>query len=130
MNQGLDINYLVVLSGAHTLGYARCAIFRGRIYNDSYIDPTFENSLRSFCPPLPSNVSDPRLAALDQTPSVFDTSYYKNLLQRKGLLHSDQVLLSDPHAVELVKFCSEDGKRFQRDFAKSMVKMGNKAFDR
>ncbi|KAI6698606.1 hypothetical protein NL676_018725 [Syzygium grande] len=41
INQRLDINDLVVLSGAHTLGYAQCAIFRSRIYSDTNIDPTF-----------------------------------------------------------------------------------------
>lgn len=75
INQSLDINDSVVLSGAHTLGYARCTIFRGRIYSDTNIDLTFAHSLQSFCPPFPINESDPRLAALDQTPAVFDTLY-------------------------------------------------------
>ncbi|XP_030466009.1 peroxidase 70-like [Syzygium oleosum] len=124
-NQRLAINDLVIQSSARAPGYARCAIFRGRIYNDTNIAPTFTCSLQLFWPPLLSNESDPRLAALDPTAAVLDTSYNQNLLQQKGCLHSDKAFLSDPRLAELVKSYSDDRERFWRDFPKSVVKMGN-----
>lgn len=55
----------------------------------------------------------------------FDTLYYKNLLKQKGLLGSDQALFGGGNTDELVRTYSKDANTFWKDFAKSMVKMGN-----
>ncbi|CAN1198803.1 Peroxidase 4 [Linum perenne] len=87
---GLSFRDMVALSGAHTIGMARCTTFRDHIYNDSDIDPLFAKWLQSICPPIGW---DDVLAPLDyQTPIHFDNSYYVNLVHEKGLLHSDQEL--------------------------------------
>ncbi|KAF3786397.1 Cationic peroxidase 1 [Nymphaea thermarum] len=49
-NQKLTRVDLVALSGAHTLGLARCVRFRQRLYNDADIDPSFKESLEAGCP--------------------------------------------------------------------------------
>jgi len=78
--QGLDETDLVVLSGGHTLGFARCLTFRDRIYNETNIDGAFAEKLKSTCPKNP-NDGDSNLASLDPTPAYFDTAYFNNLVQ-------------------------------------------------
>ncbi|CAJ1948426.1 unnamed protein product [Sphenostylis stenocarpa] len=122
-SHGLDEMDLVVLSGAHTIGYARCATFRDHVYNDSNIDPDFAQSeLESICPIIGGDFN---LAALDPTPANFDTSYFSNLVQNKGLLHSDQQLFSGASTDALVQQYSSDAVAFFEDFALSMIKMGS-----
>ncbi|KAF2306518.1 hypothetical protein GH714_018968 [Hevea brasiliensis] len=83
---------MVALSGAHTIGQARCTIFRNRIYNETNIDSSFATSLKANCP---TSGGDNTLAPLDLTsPNAFDNAYFRNLLSQKGLLHSDQQLFS------------------------------------
>ncbi|KAI4302656.1 hypothetical protein MLD38_038377 [Melastoma candidum] len=123
-DQGLDIIDLVALSGAHTIGSAQCRVFRPRIYSDTNIDTSFANSLQQNCARSVGQ-TDSNLAPLDPTSARFDTMYYKNLVNQKGLLHSDQALFGGGSTEELVKTYNSDYQAFWRQFAKSMVKMGN-----
>jgi peroxidase len=60
------------------------------------------------------------------SPTKFDNSYFNNILASKGLLSSDQVLLTKNEAsMELVKKYAENNELFFEQFAESMVKMGN-----
>lgn len=70
---------------------------------------------------------DQNLFFLDYvTPTKFDNNYYKNLLASRGLLNSDQILVTKNQAtLELVKLYAENNEIFFEQFAKSMVKMGN-----
>lgn len=111
-------------AGSHTIGLARCTSFRSHIYNDSNIDPSFANSLRRVCP---RSGNDSVLAPLDrQTPTCFDNLYYKNLLNKKGLLHSDQEIFNGSSLTDgLVKMYAADTPLFFKEFVKSIIKMGN-----
>ncbi|KAF8042161.1 hypothetical protein BT93_A0697 [Corymbia citriodora subsp. variegata] len=120
--QGLKVKDLVALSGAHTIGFAQCFTFRNRIFNDSNIDQALAKNLQSYCP---RTGNDANLASLDPTPARFDILYYNNLLTQKGLLHSDQALSTGESALELVKSYSYNYEAFWKDFAKSMIRMGN-----
>ncbi|KAJ9160434.1 hypothetical protein P3X46_025835 [Hevea brasiliensis] len=121
--QGLSLKNMVALSGSHTIGLSRCTSFRGHIYNSSNIDPSFAKSLRQICP---RRGKDNVLEPLDrQTPTCFDNLYYKNLLQGKGLLHSDQELFNGSSADSLVRRYASNPYEFFKDFAKAMVKMSN-----
>ncbi|RAL52035.1 hypothetical protein DM860_016533 [Cuscuta australis] len=121
---GLGVRDLVALSGAHTLGFAQCRIFRSRVYNDTNIDNAFASRLRAGCPPVGG---DSNLASLDQGPFVFGTNYFSNLLGNRGLLHSDQALFGGAAGQTggLVQTYSRNYGIFARDFAQSMIKMGN-----
>ncbi|XP_071738441.1 cationic peroxidase 1-like [Rutidosis leptorrhynchoides] len=119
-NQGLDEEDLVVLSGAHTLGFAQCRTFRPRIYNDTNIDQAFASHLRTICPQVGG---DSNLAPLDPTPASFDGRYFSNLVSKKGLLGSDQVLFSGGETDEIVSKYNDNQEKFFIDFAKSMIKM-------
>lgn len=123
---GLSSKDLVALSGAHTIGQARCTSFRARIYNEtSTIESSFATSRKSNCPST-SGSGDNNLAPLDlQTPTSFDNNYFKNLVQNKGLLHSDQQLFNGGSTDSTVRGYSTNPSSFSSDFASAMVKMGD-----
>uniref|UniRef100_A0A7N0ZZR2 Peroxidase n=1 Tax=Kalanchoe fedtschenkoi TaxID=63787 RepID=A0A7N0ZZR2_KALFE len=129
--KGLNLVDMVALSGSHTIGNARCTSFRQRLYNqtgngrpDFTLDQSYASQLRGRCP---RSGGDQNLFFLDfVTPIKFDNSYFKNLLAYKGLLSSDQVLVtSSQESLQLVKTYAENSQLFFEQFATSMVKMGN-----
>lgn len=122
--KGLNARDLVALSGAHTIGQAQCAFFRDRIYsNQSNIDAGFASTRRRQCP---ANGGDSNLSPLDLvTPNSFDNNYFKNLIQKKGLLASDQVLFSGGSTDSIVDEYSKNPSKFKSDFAAAMIKMAD-----
>ncbi|KAK8683679.1 hypothetical protein V6N13_039731 [Hibiscus sabdariffa] len=123
--KGLSAKDMVALSGAHTIGKARCVLFRNRIYNETNIDSSFAKLRQRTCPRT-SGSGDNNLAPLDvKTPNSFDQEYYKNLLNKEGLLHSDQVLYNGGSTDSLVKTYSSNEKKFYSDFVTAMIKMGD-----
>ncbi|CAL9769761.1 unnamed protein product [Musa acuminata subsp. burmannicoides] len=122
--KGLGTTDMVALSGAHTIGQARCISFRDRIYNETSIDSSLATSRQSNCPS--SGDGDDNLSPLDAvTCTLFDNFYFRNLVKKKGLLHSDQQLFSGGSTDSLVTTYSTNTARFFSDFAAAMVKMGN-----
>nr|GLL35714.1 lignin-forming anionic peroxidase-like [Ipomoea trifida] len=123
-SKGLNTRDLIALSGAHTIGQAQCFLFRDRIYgNGTDIDSGFAATRRRQCPEDGGNGN---LAPLDLvTPNSFDNNYYRNLMQRKGLLQSDQVLLSGGSTDSIVSEYSANSRAFSADFAAAMIKMGD-----
>jgi len=121
---GLDLKDLVLLSGGHSIGLARCTTFRARIYNDTNIDKCFAASVQQVCP---VSGGDNNTEPLDSTPARFDNVYYKALRKSQGLLHSDQELFKGDNSESdrLVRYYSYLPGHFARDFGASMIKMGN-----
>ena len=121
---GLDLKDLVLLSGGHSIGLARCTTFRARIYNDTNIDKCFAASVQQVCP---VSGGDNNTEPLDSTPARFDNVYYKALRKSQGLLHSDQELFKGDNSESdrLVRYYSYLPGHFARDFGASMVEMGN-----
>nr|GMD02143.1 Peroxidase 67 [Ipomoea batatas] len=104
---------------------ARCTSFRARIYNESNIDSSFAQSRKGNCPRA-SGSGDNNLAPLDlQTPIKFDNNYYVNLVNKKGLLHSDQQLFNGVSTDSIVRGYSTNPAKFRSDFAAAMIKMGD-----
>lgn len=121
--KGLSAQDMTALSGSHTIGLARCATFRRRIYNETNINPAFAATRRANCPSAAGN-GDGNLAPLDlQSPNRFGNSYYINLLGQRGLLHSDQELFNGGSQDALVRRYSNNNALFDRDFASAMVRM-------
>ncbi|KAI3682530.1 hypothetical protein L1987_82572 [Smallanthus sonchifolius] len=122
---GLSANDMVALVGAHTIGKARCTSFKARVYNESNIDPLFAILRQSNCPPSTGS-GDNNLAPLDViTPDRFDNHYYKNLIRKQGLLHSDQQVYGGGSTDSLVEQYSRNPLSFNMDFASAIVKMGD-----
>ncbi|KAJ0837849.1 putative peroxidase [Helianthus annuus] len=124
--KGLNERDMVALSGSHTIGQSRCVAFRARIYsNASDIDANFASTRRRNCPANRGN-GDGNLSPLDLvTPNSFDNNYFRNLVQRRGLLQSDQVLFNGGLTDSIVLEYSNNPRRFASDFAAAMVKMGD-----
>ncbi|KAL1808959.1 hypothetical protein ACET3Z_025949 [Daucus carota] len=122
---GLSTQDLVALSGAHTIGQARCTTFRGRIYNENNLDDSFAQTAQSNCPST-NGTGDNNLAPLDlQSPTSFDNSYFSNLVSKKGLLHSDQELFHGGSTDSIVTSYSSNPSNFASDFAAAMIRMGD-----
>ncbi|XP_030479591.1 peroxidase 19 [Cannabis sativa] len=130
-SKGLALEDLVVLSGAHTMGFAHCQQFVSRLYDyrgskqpDPAIDPKLLKALRMYCPHFGGN-SD-IVAPFDvTTPFSFDHAYYGNLESNLGLLASDQALFLDPRTRPLVKDFATDKQKFFQAFGLAMEKMGS-----
>ncbi|XP_057536235.1 cationic peroxidase 1-like [Amaranthus tricolor] len=124
-DHGFTTQELVALSGAHTIGLARCTTFRTHIYNETNINSTFASSMQANCPFIGG---DNNTSPLDSTSTTFDNAYFSELLGLNGLLHSDQELFSSNgtgSTNSTVSFYSSNSTAFFIDFANAMVKMGN-----
>ncbi|XP_021973329.1 peroxidase N [Helianthus annuus] len=132
---GLNITDVVILSGAHTFGKASCATFRNRLFNFSgtsapdstLLDSNMVSVLQNLCP---VNGDGRQTTALDwNSTENFDNHYFRNLVNGRGLLESDQVLYSSDEAISttrsLVELYSKNWQIFLDDFKHSMVKLGN-----
>ncbi|KAL8498327.1 hypothetical protein ACS0TY_021593 [Phlomoides rotata] len=129
--RGLSLEDLVALTGAHSLGFAHCSSFKGRIYgfNSSHdVDPTlrpsFAATLRSICP-IKTTGKKITGMYMDSSPSTFDTTHYKLIIQGKTLFASDQALLTTPKTKTLVYKFATSKKAFHTAFANSMIKMSS-----
>ncbi|KAL8093805.1 peroxidase P7-like [Apium graveolens] len=123
---GLSIKDLVALSGAHTIGQARCTNFRDRIYTETNnLDSIFAQLRASNCPGNTGS-GDNNLAPLDlQSPTTFDNNYFNNLVNRRGLLHSDQQLYNGGPTDSIVRTYYDNPSSFASDFVEAMIKMGD-----
>ncbi|CAO2205206.1 unnamed protein product [Urochloa humidicola] len=127
--KGLDARDLTALSGAHTVGRARCSVFRSHIYNDTSTNATFAAGLRATVCPFTGG--DGNLAPLEpRAPDAFDNGYFRDLVDRRVLLRSDQVLYGgagngNGTTDALVRAYAANGTAFAADFAAAMVRMGN-----
>jgi len=130
---GLNTTDVVVLSGGHTIGRARCALFSNRLFNfssTSLVDPTLDANMAADLQSLCRSGDGNQTAPLDRNSTdVFDNHYFKNLLSEKGLLSSDQGLYSSDEGIAstktLVDTYSNNAQQFLFDFVHSMIKMGN-----
>ncbi|CAO2045209.1 unnamed protein product [Urochloa humidicola] len=121
--KGLTSRDLAALSGAHTVGMARCISFRTRVYCDDNVSQSFASQQRQVCPASGGDDADAPLDAA--TPDVFDNGYYRSLVAGAGLLHSDQELFNNGPIDPIVRLYSANGDAFFSDFAASMVRLGN-----
>ncbi|TKY62528.1 Peroxidase 53 [Spatholobus suberectus] len=129
---GLNTIDLVALSGAHTFGRAQCRFFNQRLFNfsgtgspDPTLNATYLATLQQNCP---QNGSGTTLNNLDpSSPDTFDNNYFKNLLNNRGLLQSDQELFSTNGSatISIVNNFATNQTAFFLAFAQSMINMGN-----
>ncbi|KAL3652650.1 hypothetical protein CASFOL_002331 [Castilleja foliolosa] len=130
--KGLDFADLVYLSGAHTIGQSSCTSFTNRLYNftgkrdqDPELNSAYAIDLKKKCPKINSTFKVTMDPGSEE--NKFDTNYYKNVIQHKGLFGSDAALLTDSKTKSTIDQLLDDvsGEKFKQQFAKAMVKMGN-----
>lgn len=126
----LSITDLVALSGSHSIGEGRCFSVVFRLYNqsgtgqpDPDMDPDYREKLDRLCPlGGDGNVT----GDLDATPQLFDNQYFKDLVNGRGFLNSDQTLYSgNTETRKVVRLFSRDQRAFFSAFVDSMVKLGD-----
>ncbi|KAK8605272.1 hypothetical protein V6N13_102057 [Hibiscus sabdariffa] len=127
--KGLSMKDLAVLSGGHTIGTSHCLGVNIRLYNftgkgdsDPSLDPNYAVKLRQKCKPGDTRT----LVEMDPGSfKTFDESYFTLVAKRRGLFISDAALLNDPETkAYVIRQSSTHGSTFYKDFAESMVKMG------
>ena len=59
------------------------------------------------------------------TPTTFDSQFYANLQNKRGLLSTDQMLYSDSRTKPIVNTLIQSPSVFRHQFSVSMVKLGN-----
>ncbi|KAJ3681421.1 hypothetical protein LUZ60_015910 [Juncus effusus] len=117
---GFTVPQLVALSGAHTLGVARCSSFKNRLDNvDPTMDASLEQSLAQTC-----SAGDTTTVPFDATPNKFDTVYFRALQSSRGILTSDQTLYNSYQTRFLVDSYAMNNAMFFYNFQQGMLRMG------
>ncbi|CAK9137838.1 unnamed protein product [Ilex paraguariensis] len=128
-SSGFNVQEMVALSGAHTIGFSHCSEFSHRIFNfsktsdyDPSLNPKYAQGLQKLCE---NYTKDSGMAAFNDvmTPGKFDNMYYLNLQRGLGLLASDQALASDPKTKPFVDLYASNQTAFFEAFAHAMEKV-------
>ncbi|CAN1269410.1 Peroxidase 57 [Linum perenne] len=117
---GFTLPEMVVLLGAHTVGSAHCSSFHDRVINfmgtgrpGPSMDLALVRKLMATCGRGGGNAT----AALDQGTSIsFDSSFYREVGRKKGVLLIDQELGTNPATSGIVSCLGRDELRFKRRF--------------
>ncbi|CAI9773651.1 unnamed protein product [Fraxinus pennsylvanica] len=123
--RGFTAQEMVALSGAHTLGVARCSSFKHRLSNfdttndvDPTLDTKFAKTLSKTC-----RAGDNAEQAFDSTRNSFDNDYFYALQRKNGVLFSDQTLFASARTRGIVNGYAMNQAMFFLDFQQAMVKM-------
>ncbi|TKY62837.1 Peroxidase 44 [Spatholobus suberectus] len=118
---GMSLDEMVTLLGAHTVGFTHCSFVRGRL-SDPNMDPALRAQLGRICG---STGRDPRLFLDQNTSFAFDNEFYNQIILQRGVLFLDQQLALDPSSRGLVSTFAGNEAGFQRSFVDAIVKMGS-----
>ncbi|CAL0311880.1 unnamed protein product [Lupinus luteus] len=131
--KGFTAEEMVILLGAHSVGSSHCDMFNERLYDfkgtqkpDPALAAPFVDELRKTCtaPGTPQYRNPP--VNFDETPTVLDNLFYKNLAEkRRSLLMTDDVLLDDPRTAPTVKKMAAEPELFAKRFPEMMVKLSS-----
>eukprot|EP00250_Pteridium_aquilinum_P010237 c19234_g1_i1 orf=214-1374(+) len=131
--KGLDLEDMVALLGAHTVGVALCGFFNDRLFNfhgtgaaDPTMNPQLVTHLAGICPNpfFTESNADPAINLDQSTPALFDAAYYSQILAGNGILQIDQEITADPTTVGFVQSFTTTAAFFPA-FIRSIIKMGN-----
>ncbi|PWA62775.1 peroxidase superfamily protein [Artemisia annua] len=132
-SKGLDVQDMVTLLGAHTMGRVRCSNILDRLYNFNNTgksDPSMESLtlryLRKQCPPkLKLGQPNPLINLNPSNPTHrFINSYYTRVLTNKSVLGVDQQLRYGGDTYDLTDEFASSIEDFKGGFAYSMSRMG------
>lgn len=132
--KGLSLEEMIILSGAHSIGVSHCSSFSNRLYSfnatnpqDPSLDPRFASELKASCPnsPASNNNLDPIVPLDFVTPNRLDNKYYQNLQFHRGVLTSDQSLMTSPSTTGMVSNFGRQGGLWAYKFGRAMLHMGS-----
>ncbi|EHA8589469.1 Peroxidase 3 [Cocos nucifera] len=130
-SKGLNLKDLVLLSGAHTIGVSHCSSFSSRLYNftgKGDEDPSLDSFYAANLKKHKCKVPDDTTTIVEMDPGslgTFDLGYYKQLLNRRGLLQSDAALTDNTATkASIIQLVNSPLEVFFKEFAFSMEKMG------
>ncbi|KAF8703599.1 hypothetical protein HU200_032418 [Digitaria exilis] len=131
--KGLTLDDLVTLSGGHTIGSAHCNTFRERfqVANgsmtpvDGSMNTDYANELIRACSANGTVAAGTAVDCDAGSASVFDNRYFANLLDGRGLLRTDAVLVQNATTrAKVAEFAqSQDG--FFASWAESYARLTN-----
>lgn len=123
--------FILIISGAHTIGIAHCPSFRERLYNFSGRgdqDPSLDSEYAANLKARKCRSFNDNTTKVEMDPGsrkTFDLSYYSLLLKRRGLFQSDSALTKNSNSLAIVNQLLQGGlNNFFSEFANSMEKMG------
>ncbi|CAM0909102.1 unnamed protein product [Alopecurus aequalis] len=116
--QGLSTAEMVTLSGAHTIGNARCLFNSDSLSNRT---DDFAVNLRSQC----SGSGSTRVNMDMVTPNALDSQYFKNLDDTNVLFDSDLALRSSETKAQVDSFATNADEVWEEAFREAMQKMGD-----
>ncbi|KAL2502102.1 Peroxidase 44 [Forsythia ovata] len=130
--KGLNLNDMVTLLGAHTIGVAHCGFFQDWISNfggtgkpDPKMDTTLAARLLRICGTKSRPLNKDPTVFLDQNTSfVVDNQFYNQIILKKGILQIDQQLGLDRSSAPIVSRFASNGNAFNQNFANALIKMG------
>ncbi|QCD90667.1 peroxidase [Vigna unguiculata] len=129
--KGFNIEEMVVMIGAHSVGIAHCDFFMQRALNfngTGIPDPTLGveaiEEIRKACPDAGTALFRNPPVNFDATPTVLDNLFFKDMVEkRRSLLITDSHLLEDPRTRPIVEQMAGDPTLFPRRFAEVMIKL-------
>ncbi|TVT96949.1 hypothetical protein EJB05_57833, partial [Eragrostis curvula] len=138
-NIGLSLLDLTALLGSHTMGFCHCGLILDRLYSfngTGRSDPTMDAgllaTLRDRCPPhtvTPQNESRDAIVPMNLVaplgPFGLDNSFFPTVLAGRAVLQFDQELTSSSMARRIAAMFAAQPRNFQKQFARSMVKLGS-----
>lgn len=121
----------ICAAGAHSIGIAHCSFIKDRLFNfedtgrpDPSMDFFLANILRSRCPPFSTIDNSVNLDQNSFSPFAVSNSYYRNVMQRKGILQIDQDIGTNPLTRPIVANLA-NAFDFPTRFGAAMVKLGS-----
>ncbi|CAL5031220.1 unnamed protein product [Urochloa decumbens] len=130
--KGLTLDDLVTLSGGHTIGSAHCNTFRERfqVTNgsmtpvDGSMNTDYAGELIRACSAANGTVSAGAAVACDSgSASAFDNRYFANLLEGRGLLRTDAVLVQNATTRAKVEEFARSQDGFFASWAESYARL-------
>ncbi|GAA0163113.1 peroxidase [Lithospermum erythrorhizon] len=129
--KGMNLNDMVALLGAHTIGITHCSFIGDRLNNfegtgqpDSSMDPALVSRLARVCQAAGGS-TDPPIFLDQNTSFVLDNEFYSQVIKKRGILQIDANLGAHrPSAPIVAKFAS-NGDLFKQNFVNAMLKMAN-----
>jgi peroxidase len=121
--KGLDVEDMVTLSGAHTVGRSHCSSFSDRLPpHVSDMNDTLSGTLATQC--NSGGGGDTTVPQDSVTPGGLDSQYYRNVLNHEVLFASDAALLASDQTADMVSANAFTPGLWETKFKAAMVKMG------